>query len=183
MGLTLASEAISQQRRAAILYHELVEAGACAVPDVGWAVFEPDGRLWAEWINEQPDLEAVSIFCGGRKIHGRTARAPGERQRHRDLPSGGAVGRRLRPWRHPLVDPPERLPAGRSRPPPGGRQRDGIQPCAAPAAARFFNAWRGALSARVLPRELLGERPPLRVDPEYASRLNASAWQLPGIRR
>lgn len=49
--------------------HELVEAGACAVPDVGWAVFEPDGRLWAEWINEQPSLEAVSIFCGGRKIH------------------------------------------------------------------------------------------------------------------
>ncbi|MGH7760781.1 MAG: hypothetical protein ACREOY_05120, partial [Candidatus Dormibacteraceae bacterium] len=62
-------EAITQQRRAAVLYHELVETGACAVPDVGWAVFEPDGRLWAEWINSQPDLEAVSIFCGGRKIH------------------------------------------------------------------------------------------------------------------
>jgi hypothetical protein len=40
-----------------------------AIPDVGWSLFEPDGRLWAEWINSQPDLRAVSIFCGGRKIH------------------------------------------------------------------------------------------------------------------
>ena len=62
-------EAVSQQRRATVLYHELVEAGVCAVPDIGWAIFEPDGRLWAEWINKQPGLEAVSIFCGGRKIH------------------------------------------------------------------------------------------------------------------
>jgi len=45
------------------------EAGLPAVPDVGWSLFEPDGRLWAEWINGQPDLRAVSIFCGGRKIH------------------------------------------------------------------------------------------------------------------
>ncbi len=36
---------------------------------MGWSLFEPDGRLWAEWINGQPDLRAVSIFCGGRKIH------------------------------------------------------------------------------------------------------------------
>lgn len=62
-------EAVVQQRRSSVVYHELVEAGACAVPDVGWSVFEPDGRLWAEWINAQPGLEAVSIFCGGRKIH------------------------------------------------------------------------------------------------------------------
>ena len=62
-------EAIVQQRRATVVYHELVEAGACAVPDVGWSLFEPDGRLWAEWINSQADLRAVSIFCGGRKIH------------------------------------------------------------------------------------------------------------------
>jgi len=58
-----------QERRASVLYHELVESGACAVPDLGWSVFEPDGRLWAEWVNSQPGLRAVSIFCGGRKIH------------------------------------------------------------------------------------------------------------------
>ena len=46
-----------------------VEARLPAVPDVGWSFFEPDGRLWADWINGQPDLQAVSIFCGGRKIH------------------------------------------------------------------------------------------------------------------
>ena len=62
-------EGVLQQRRAAILYHELVERGACAVPDVGWNLFEPDGRLWAEWINSQAGVQAVSIFCGGRKIH------------------------------------------------------------------------------------------------------------------
>jgi hypothetical protein len=62
-------EQLVQQRRAFAFYHELVEAGLPAVPDVGWSLFEPDGRLWAEWINGQPDLRAVSIFCGGRKIH------------------------------------------------------------------------------------------------------------------
>jgi len=62
-------EATVQIRRSAVFYHELVEAGACAVPDVGWSRFEPDGRLWAEWINSQPGLQAISIFCGGRKIH------------------------------------------------------------------------------------------------------------------
>lgn len=62
-------EAATQQRRSSIVYHELVEAGACVVPDVGWSLFEPDGRLWAEWINSQPGLQAISIFCGGRKIH------------------------------------------------------------------------------------------------------------------
>jgi hypothetical protein len=62
-------EQLVQQRRAFAFYHELVEAGLPAVPDVGWSLFEPDGRLWAEWINGQPDLQAVSIFCGGRKIH------------------------------------------------------------------------------------------------------------------
>ena len=62
-------EQIVQQRRSLAFYHELVEAGVPAVPDVGFSLFEPDGRLWAEWINSQPSLEAVSIFCGGRKIH------------------------------------------------------------------------------------------------------------------
>src|SRR4030088_3434744 len=47
----------------------IVEAGVRAVPDIGFSFFEPDGRLWADWINSQPDLQAVSIFCGGRKIH------------------------------------------------------------------------------------------------------------------
>src|SRR5438552_3891890 len=60
---------IVQQRRAIAVYHELVEAGVRAVPDIGFSFFEPDGRLWADWINGQRDLQAVSIFCGGRKIH------------------------------------------------------------------------------------------------------------------
>jgi len=62
-------EQLVQQRRAFAFYHELLEAGLPAVPDVGWSLFEPDGRIWAEWINGQADLQAVSIFCGGRKIH------------------------------------------------------------------------------------------------------------------
>ena len=62
-------EQLVQQRRSFAFYHELREAGLPAIPDVGWSRFEPDGRLWAEWINGQPDLHAVSIFCGGRKIH------------------------------------------------------------------------------------------------------------------
>jgi len=62
-------EQLVQQRRSFAFYHELLEAGLPAVPDVGWSLFEPDGRLWAEWINSQSDLRAVSIFCGGRKIH------------------------------------------------------------------------------------------------------------------
>jgi hypothetical protein len=62
-------EQLVQQRRSFAFYHELIEAGLPAIPDVGWSRFEPDGRLWAEWINGQPDLRAISIFCGGRKIH------------------------------------------------------------------------------------------------------------------
>jgi hypothetical protein len=62
-------EQLVQQRRSFAFYHELCEAGLPAIPDIGWSLFEPDGRLWAEWINSQPDLAAVSIFCGGRKIH------------------------------------------------------------------------------------------------------------------
>ena len=60
---------IVQQRRSIAVYHELVEAGVRAVPDIGFSFFEPDGQLWADWINSQADLQAVSIFCGGRKIH------------------------------------------------------------------------------------------------------------------
>jgi Domain of unknown function (DUF4417) len=62
-------EMLVQQRRAAIFYHEAIEAGLPILPDVGWSLWEPDGRLWAEWINGQPDLGAVSIFCGGKRIH------------------------------------------------------------------------------------------------------------------
>ena len=62
-------EQLVQQRKAFAFYHELVAAGVPTVPDVGWSLFEPDGRLWAEWINSQPGLRAVSLFCGGRKIH------------------------------------------------------------------------------------------------------------------
>ena len=62
-------EQLVQQRRSFAFYHELREAGLPALPDVGWSRFDPDGRLWAEWINGQPGLAAVSIFCGGRKIH------------------------------------------------------------------------------------------------------------------
>lgn len=62
-------EQLVQQRRASVLYHELVAAGLPAIPDVGWSVWDPDGRRWAEWINEQAGLRAVSIYCGGQKIH------------------------------------------------------------------------------------------------------------------
>jgi hypothetical protein len=62
-------EQLVQQRRAFIVYHELVEAGLPAVPDIGWSLFEPDGRRWADWINSQPQLQAVSLFCDGRKVH------------------------------------------------------------------------------------------------------------------
>ena len=62
-------EQLLQQRRSFIFYHQLIEAGLPAIPDVGWSLFEPDGRLWAAWVNRQPDLRAVSLFCGGRKVH------------------------------------------------------------------------------------------------------------------
>jgi hypothetical protein len=62
-------EQLVQERRAFIFYHELLEAGLPAIPDIGWSRFEPDGRLWADWINGQPDRQAVSLFCGGRKVH------------------------------------------------------------------------------------------------------------------
>lgn len=58
-----------QIRRSFCYYHRLVEAGLAAVPDVGFSHFEPDGRLWAEWVNDQPGLQAVSLFCGGQKVH------------------------------------------------------------------------------------------------------------------
>ena len=62
-------EQLVQQRRAFIVYHELLEAGLPTIPDVGWSLFEPDGRRWADWINSQPQLQMVSIFCDGRKVH------------------------------------------------------------------------------------------------------------------
>src|SRR5260370_1018805 len=75
---------IVQQRRSLAVYHELVEAGIRAVPDLGFSFFEPDGRLWADWINSQPDVRAVSIFCGGRKIHA-------ELRAHRETVEGIAL--------------------------------------------------------------------------------------------
>jgi len=56
-------------RRAAIFYYLLVEAGVQAVPDISFYLFEPDGRLWAEWVNRHREVQAVSLFCGGKKIH------------------------------------------------------------------------------------------------------------------
>ncbi len=56
-------------RRAAIFYYLLVEAGVQAVPDISFYFFEPDGRLWADWVNGHPEVQAVSLFCGGKKIH------------------------------------------------------------------------------------------------------------------
>lgn len=60
---------LTAQRLSFLLYHELREAGLPVIPDVGFCRFEPDGRLWAEWVSSQPDLSAISIFCGGRRLH------------------------------------------------------------------------------------------------------------------
>jgi hypothetical protein len=57
------------ERGAFVLYHEFREAGLPVIPDVGFSRFEPDGRRWANWMNGQPDLRAVSIFCGGQRRH------------------------------------------------------------------------------------------------------------------
>ena len=62
-------ESLIQIRKANLFYTELVDAGLPAVPDISFYLFEPDGRLWAEWINSQPTLQAVSLFCGGKKVH------------------------------------------------------------------------------------------------------------------
>lgn len=62
-------QSLAAERKAFASYHEMIAAGIPAVPDIGFYLFEPDGRLWAEWINSQSDLQAVSVFCGGRKIH------------------------------------------------------------------------------------------------------------------
>jgi hypothetical protein len=56
-------------RRSIALYEELVLAGVPAIPDVGFFFYEPDGRLWAEWVNRNLEISAISVFCGGRKIH------------------------------------------------------------------------------------------------------------------
>jgi hypothetical protein len=62
-------EQLLQIRRSIIWFHEAIEAGLRVLPDIGWSLWEPDGRLWAEWVNSQPDLRAISIFCGGKRIH------------------------------------------------------------------------------------------------------------------
>ena len=56
-------------RRSHVYYNMLAEAGIRAVPDISFSFFEPDGRLWADWVNQQHGLKAVSLFCGGKKIH------------------------------------------------------------------------------------------------------------------
>lgn len=56
-------------RRSALYYYSLVEAGVRAIPDISFYFYEPDGRLWAEWVNRNRDVQAVSLFCGGKKIH------------------------------------------------------------------------------------------------------------------
>jgi len=58
-----------QIRKAFVFYMEMVERNLPAVPDVGFYHFEPDGRLWAEWVNAQRGLKAVSLFCGGKRVH------------------------------------------------------------------------------------------------------------------
>ncbi len=60
---------LTQQRRASVFYHEALEAGLPIIPDVSWSLWEPDGRLWAEWVNAQEGLHALSLFCGGKRIH------------------------------------------------------------------------------------------------------------------
>lgn len=62
-------EQLVQQRRANLLYQAMAESGLPAVPDVGWSLWDPDGRRWAQWINCQTQLGAISIYCGGLKIH------------------------------------------------------------------------------------------------------------------
>lgn len=70
-------EQLVQQRRAWIVYHEMIEAGLPAIPDISWSIWEPDGRLWAQWVNSQPGVRAVSIYCGEQRIHA-------ERRAHRE---------------------------------------------------------------------------------------------------
>jgi len=62
-------ESLIQIRRCNLLYQEMAAAGLPVIPDIGFSLFEPDGRLWAEWVNAQTGLMAVSLFCGGRKVH------------------------------------------------------------------------------------------------------------------
>ncbi len=62
-------ESLVQQRRANLLHQEMAAAGLPVVPDIGFSLFEPDGRVWADWVNTQTGLQAVSLFCGGRKVH------------------------------------------------------------------------------------------------------------------
>ena len=107
-------EQLVQQRRSFAFYHELIEAGLPAIPDVGWSRFEPDGRRWAEWINEQPDLRAVSIFCGGRKIH---AERRAERETEEDIALFHQAVRRDVAFVLGGVHAPERLAALRAAAP------------------------------------------------------------------
>jgi hypothetical protein len=62
-------ESLLNIRRSNWLYQEMAAAGLPVIPDIGFSLFEPDGRLWAEWVNQQSGLQALSLFCGGRKIH------------------------------------------------------------------------------------------------------------------
>src|SRR6266567_2293723 len=134
---------IVQQRRSIAVYHELVEAGVRAVPDIGFSFFEPDGRLWADWINSQPDLEAVSIFCGGRKIHA-------ELRAHRETVEDIALF-------HRAVRPDVTFILG------GIHAAERLVDYRRAAPHRHL-----AIGTRVLPPQLRRERPRLRIDPARA---------------
>jgi len=56
-----------QMRRALIWYARALTAGLPIVPDIAWCRPE-DGDAWADWINGQETLEAVSLFTGGKRI-------------------------------------------------------------------------------------------------------------------
>src|SRR5262249_17268722 len=109
------------------------EAGLPAIPDVGFSRFEPDGRLWADWVNGQPDVRAVSVYCGGRKIHA-------ERRAHRETVEDLALlHRATRPEVAFVlggVHAPERLadyrraPPRTPGPPPAAPPRKGDSPSA-----------------------------------------------------
>jgi len=92
-----------QQRRSFACYHELVEAGIPVVPDIGFSLFEPDGRMWAEWINHEPGPEGGIYLLRRPQDPCRGPCPPRDGGGHRALPPGGAEGRRLHLGRHPLA--------------------------------------------------------------------------------
>lgn len=60
-------EQLVQMRRSLIWYARALTTGLPIVPDVAWCRPE-DGAAWADWINDQEGLEAVSLFTGGKRV-------------------------------------------------------------------------------------------------------------------